>query len=338
MRPQELIDESIVSWLLEHSDPSVRYWALQNLQGLKPAHEEVRKAQDVIMASDCVRRILSAQNTNGAWGDANDMYNPKYTATTHSLLILAELGAKRTQAIERAIEHLFRFQRTSGHFLGDLPKTEKGRSSAVKDGCCLDGNILYYLSHFGFLDDSRTQSLIDFQVEYYNWENTGWPCRAYPINPERVFPSNCYMGRIKNLKGLASIPSEKRSKDVQKIIRSEIEVILENQLFRYLRNPDGSRKAKVGWTRFGFPLFYQSDVLEVLDMLTGLGVRDERMQDSIDLVVKNRRDDGKWILKNTYNGKMLCNIEEKGQPSKWITLRALRVLKRLYGEDLFQRA
>ncbi|MFW9886820.1 MAG: nitrogen fixation protein NifH, partial [Candidatus Thorarchaeota archaeon] len=121
------------------------------------------------------------------------------------------------------------------------------------------------------------------------------------------------------------------SKEIREIIDDEVEVILENQIFKYLKNPDGSRKEKAGWKRFGFPLFYQSDVLEVLDALTALGVKDNRMQEAIDLVIANRGKDGKWLLKNSYNGKMLCDIEVKGKPSKWITLRALRILSRFLG-------
>ena len=135
------------------------------------------------------------------------------------------------------------------------------------------------------------------------------------------------------LRGLASIPEDSRSNPIMTIIDREIEVILENGIYKYLKNPDGSRKEKAGWKRFGFPLFYQSDVLETLDVLTSLGVKDSRMQEAIDLVSSLRDKDGRWTLKNTYNGKMHCEIDEKGQPSKWITLRALRVLRRFY-EDL----
>jgi hypothetical protein len=110
-----------------------------------------------------------------------------------------------------------------------------------------------------------------------------------------------------------------------------VEIILENEIFRYLRNPDGSRKEKAGWKRFGFPLFYQTDILEVLDILTKLGVRDDRMQEAFDFVIKNQGEDGRWLLKNTYNGKMFCEIDEKNKASKWITLRAARALKRYYG-------
>jgi hypothetical protein len=132
------------------------------------------------------------------------------------------------------------------------------------------------------------------------------------------------------LRALAKIPNAQRSGDLDRIINQEVEIILENGIFRYLRKPDGSRKEKAGWKRFGFPLFYQSDVLEVLDILTELGVKDERMKDSIDLVIGSQQE-GRWLLKNTYNGKMFCEIDEKNKPSKWITLRAARVLKRYLG-------
>lgn len=306
----EILTQDTIDWLLGPEDPSVRYWALQQLEDKPRNHQDVIDAQTALMAFPCIQIIFAAQDNQGQWGKYNDMYSPKYTATTHTLLILAELGAKRTPNIEKSIEHLFQFQRTSGHFLRDLPKTEKGKSSIVKDGCCLDGNILYYLIHFGYLTDERTQKLIDFQVEYHSDDVGGWKCRAYPIDRSKVFPENCYMGGVKMLKGLAQIPKSQRSVDLNRIINQEVEIILDNGIFKYLRNPDGSRKDKAGWKRFGFPLFYQSDILEVLDVLTTLGIKDKRMQDSVDLVI-GCQESGRWNLKNTYNGKMFCEIDEK---------------------------
>jgi len=322
--------KEVLDWLLGPENPSVRFWALRQLKNKQLNSPEVVEVQNAIMTSPCVKTILKAQKGEGQWVQYDDMYNPKYTATTHTLLILAELGAKRNQQIEKAIEHLFQFQRNSGHFLRDLPKTEKGKDSVVKDGCCLDGNILYYLIHFDYLNDPRTRRLIDFQIEYHSDDDGGWMCRAFPIDKSKVFPTNCYMGGVKVLKALARIPAEDRSSDLKRIIKQEADIILENQIFNYLRNPNGSRKAKAGWKKFGFPLFYQSDILEVLDVLTELGVKDERMQESVDLVLESRNERGSWDLKNTFNGKMLCEIEKKNAPSKWITLRALRMLKRYY--------
>jgi len=331
MVPSGASEVDLMSWLLEPSNPSVRFWALQDLEGRDPSDPEVRETQYAIMESPPVKAILDGQSPEGHWGDPRNMYLPKYTATTHSLLILAELGARRTPAIERGIEHMFLYQRNSGHFFVDLPASEKGRASAMKDGCCLDGNVLYYLVHFGYLDDSRTQKLLDFTVDYHSVDVAGWKCRSYPINPGGVFPANCYMGAAKMLRALSTIPPEKRGREIGNVIDREVENILENGVYRYLRKPDGSRKEKTGWKRFGFPLFYQSDTLEVLDTLTRLGVHDERMHDSVDLVLKAQEPDGRWLLINTFNGKMWVDIEKKGPLSKWITLRALRALRRFHG-------
>ena len=317
-------------WLLEPSNPSIRYWTLLDVLDREPDDPEVVKARAFIMASAPVKAILAAQEPEGHWCEASDMYLPKYRATTHQLLILAELGASRTPAIERAVEHLYRFQRLSGHFLIVLPKTEQGRASVVKDGCCIDGNVLHYLIHFGYLDDPRTEKLLSFILDYHDPENAGWRCRSYPINRDAVFPVNCYMGATKVLKALSTMPEKSRTPEIRALIDREVENILENGIYRYLRNPDGSRKDKAGWKKFGFPLYYQSDVLEVLDTLTRLGVRDERMQDSVELVLRAQGSDGRWLLSNTFNGKMWADIEEKGQPSKWITLHAVRALRRFH--------
>jgi hypothetical protein len=330
MQWKDIIRQKTIDWLLGPEDPSVRFWALQQLDDRPADGVDVIEAQEAVMGSSCVKAIMKAQKSEGHWGTYGNAYTPKYKTTTHNLLILAELGAERTPKIEKAIEYLFLFQRNSGHFLMDMPKTEKGYASTVYDGCCYDGNILYYLIHFGYLDDPRTERLIDFQVNYHSDDVGGWKCRAYPIERNNVFPENCYMGGVKMLKALARIPKKQRSVDLNRIIKQEVEIVLENGVYRYLRNSDGSRKDKAGWKRFGFPLFYQSDVLEVLDTLTELEVMDERMQDSIDLVIGSQQS-GRWLLKNTYNGKMLCEIEKKNQLSKWITLRAARVLKRYFG-------
>jgi hypothetical protein len=319
------------AWLLEESNPSVRYWALKDLVGLLQDNAEVLTAQAAAMTSEPVQRILAAQKSGGWWGDERNMYLPKYTATTHSLLLLAELGASIVPEIRRGIEHVFLSQRYSGHFLTDIPATEKGYSSTVKDGCCLDANVLYYLIHFGYIDDPRTQKLLDFIIDHHSSE-AGWKCRSYPIYPDSVFPINCYMGATKMLRSLSTIPRERRSKGIISIIDREVESVLENSIYRYLRNSNGTRKDKSGWKKFGFPLFYQSDALELLDTLTCLGVHDDRMRDTVKLVSAAQQPDGRWLLENTYNGKMWVDFEEKKKPSKWITLRALRALRRFHRE------
>ena len=76
---------------------------------------------------------------------------------------------------------------------------------------------------------------------------------------------------------------------------------------------------------------YQTDVLEILSILTKLGISDGRMQEAIDLVISKQDKQGRWTLENTYNHRFHVDIERKDKVSKWITLHALRVLRRLYG-------
>lgn len=94
----DYVKDGVLEWLLEPQDPSVRFWALQHLDERAPKDSAVVDAQEAVMRSQCVQTIPQAQTPGGYWETADDMYNPKYKATTHTLLILAELGAERTWA------------------------------------------------------------------------------------------------------------------------------------------------------------------------------------------------------------------------------------------------
>jgi hypothetical protein len=117
--------------------------------------------------------------------------------------------------------------------------------------------------------------------------------------------------------------------DVNKTIERGSEYVLQHRIHKKSHNL--SQVSKPGWLHFGFPLMYQTDALEILGILTNLGFRDNRMQEAVDLVVSKQDEQGRWELENTFNGKFQVSIEQKGKPSKWITLNALRVLKRFYG-------
>ena len=323
------LNADLVEWLLEKENPSVRYWALKDILGKSEEDPAVIQTRAEILQSHPVRKILEQQASEGYWESLDSFYLPKYRATYHQLLILAELGTPRVNSIEKAIETMFdHYQYESGHFSMNRIKTDRGKRSTLRDGACLTGNIVGALIHFGYLHDERTQGAISFLCETHD---RGWPCRAYPIDPDGVFPLNCYMGGVKPLRALSMIPEEERNQLVRDIINEEIEIYLENEIFMYLKDENSKRKSKTGWKRFGFPLFYQSDTLEVLDILTHLGVKDERMRAALNLLLEKQTAEGKWILENTFNGKMWVDIEKKGMPSKWITLKAVRVLRQLDG-------
>ena len=136
------------------------------------------------------------------------------------------------------------------------------------------------------------------------------------------------MGAAKALKALVEIPEKKRSKEVKKTIDDGVEYFLKHHIHK--KSHDLSKVSKPGWLRF---LRLRRTRLFRLGILTKLGIKDERMQEAMDAVEKRQDKDGKWNLASTFNGRFQTNIEQKGKPSKWLTLNACRVIKRYYGRD-----
>jgi hypothetical protein len=304
-----------IAWLLSDSNPSVRYWTLRDILDTPDNDLQVQKAQKAISQYDVVTKIFSLQKEEGFWGDPKNLWN--YKNTGFNLLLLSELGLKRDMRIEKAVEFLFNFQQEDGHF------TSRGKPSKVAtNDFCLTGMFLKLLLQFEYCD-ARVKNARDFLV---STEADGWRCGYYPQEKEKVFPETCYMGGIKVLGAFAKLPPHLVTAAVKDIIERYSEIYLENRIYWYRKDKNGNRTKKPSWTRFAFPLFWQSDALEVLDVLTELGVRDERMHQSLELV-QSKQVEGRWILERSFTGGIV-HLGDVGHPSKWITMRALRVLKR----------
>jgi hypothetical protein len=187
--------------------------------------------------------------------------------------------------------------------------------------------MVWSLIRFGYLDDPRVQRGIEWITRYQRFDDgedapEGWPYDEY----ERCWGRHtCHMSVVKALKALAEIPENKRSEDVKNTIENEAEFILRHHVYR--RSHDLGKISKPEWLRFGFPMMWNTDVLEILGILTKLGYRDKRMREAVELVISKQDERGRWSLESTFNGRFLVNIERKGKTSKWITLNALRVLK-----------
>ena len=136
------------------------------------------------------------------------------------------------------------------------------------------------------------------------------------------------MGVVKVLKALAALPVKDRVGRIQVTIDRGCEYLLVHHIFK--KSHDLTQIAKPGWRRLQFPLMYQTDVLEITLILLELGVRDARMQEAIDLIAAKQNEAGSWSLEATFNGRFQVDIECKGKPSKWISYRALLVLKQYY--------
>jgi hypothetical protein len=320
-------------WLLEKDNPSVRYFTLIEIFDKPEDDPEVKEAKDEIMKTGVVPKILAKQNEGGYWGKPEDFYiRSKYKGTVWTLMILAELGADgNNERIRRACEFILENSqdRESGGFSYLSAKSGGGDHSKVLP--CLTGNMVWSLIRFGYLEDSRVQNGINWIVRYQRFDDgieeapKGWPYKF-----EKCWGKHtCHMGVVKALKALAEIPTNKRSNDVKNTIEKAVQYVLNHHIHK--RSHDLSRVSKPEWLRFGFPLMWNTDVLEILGILTKLGYKDKRMREAVDLVVSKQDNQGRWMLEDTFNGRFQVNIEKRGKPSKWITINALKMLKSFYG-------
>ncbi len=320
------MNNQTLAWLLEKDNPSVRYFTLRHLLDRPADDRDVVAARRAIMRSAPVRKILAAQNPAGYWRKPGSGYAGKYKASTWQILFLAELGADgRDQRVRRGVEYvLTHAQAIHGGFSASLSVAP---SWAIH---CLNGNLIWSLVALGYGDDARVARAVDWLAgaitgdefdAFYASGTTGpgFRCVANAGKP-------CAWGAVKALRALANLPPALQSSKVKKATAQTVEFLLS----RDLAEADYPYRARVSgeWFKFGFPLSYTSDVLEALLALTQAGyARDPRLQNAIDLMLSKRDADGRWGLKHSLNGKMWVDIEKKGKPSKWVTLRALRVLK-----------
>jgi len=322
-----------VDWLLEKDNPSVRYFTLSQILDKPQDSSKVRAAKKEVMVAGVVPKILAKQDAGGYWETPEKFYTAKYKGTVWQLIILAEFGADgQDERVKKACEFILENSQDhkSGGFSAWLSvRVGGGRYSGVLP--CLTGNMVWSLIRLGFLGDPRVKRGVDWIVKYQRFDDgEAYPPKIWPYEKATSCfgKHSCHMGVAKALKALAEIPADQRSEGVVDTLKRGVEYMLKHHIYK--RSHNLSKVSKPGWLRFGFPLMYQTDVLEILGMLTSLGCKDERMQEAVDLVVSKQDEKGMWKLENTFNGRFQTSIEQKGDNSKWVTLNALRALKNFY--------
>lgn len=319
-------------WLLGEDNPSVRYFTLTDVLEKNGNDPDVVESRKAIMKVGAVPKILAKQEDGGYWGIPENFYvKGKYKGTVWQLMVLAELGADgKEEHVRKACEFVLENSqdRESGGFSYMSASQEGGAHEKVLP--CLTGNMVWSLIRLGYLKDARVQKGIDWIVKYQRFDDgagapKGWP---YEKHKDCWGRHSCHMGVVKALKALAEVPANERSEQTKRKIEEGAEYILKHHVHK--RSHDLMRVSKPEWSQFGFPLMWNTDALEILGILTSLGYHDERMQEAIDLVISKQDDLGKWPLERTFNKRFQVNIEQQNKPSKWITLNALRVLKRFY--------
>lgn len=325
-----LYEERTLKWLLEEEDPSVRFFTLTNLLGKPIDDTQVKMAKEAIMNTGLVPKIMEQQNEDGSWGDPRRFYRDKYRGATWTLLLLAELGADvNDSGVRSACEFILENSQEpiGGGFSYDRStKAGGGLPSGVVP--CLTGNTVYSLVRLGFLEDPRVRKGISWITTYQRADDqTGEVPKGVPYDRYQMCwgSHSCHMGVAKTLKALVSIPEDHRSEDVKRTIEKLAEYFLKHHLFR--KSHKLEEVSRPGWLKLGFPLMYQTDILELLLIFKRLNIQDPRLQEALDILKSKRLENGAWKLENSFNGKMPVAVEQKGKPSKWITLRALEVLK-----------
>ena len=314
-------------WLLEpdEANPGVRYFALRDLLDRAPDDPEVVAAQAEVMRTGPVPAILDAQYPEGYWVKPGPCYSPKYRATLWQVLFLAQLGADgRDERVRRAVEYVFAHaQAESGAF------STNGRPGGAIH--CLWGNMVRALLDLGYGGDERLERAIDALARSVTGDGYEWYRRSGLQAPGFVCSGNyglpCAWGAVRVLWALNHVPPAGRTPAVEAAIEACADFLLSYDVAR----ADYPYKERIssGWFKFGYPLGYVTDVLLNLEALVEAGCGgDPRLDEAVGLVLAKQDERGRWRMEYSYNGKMWADVEVKGQPSKWVTLRALRVLKR----------
>jgi hypothetical protein len=315
-------------WLLEPdgANPGVRYFALRDLLDRPAAAPEVVAAQDAVMHTSPVLAILDAQYPDGYWMKPGSIYSPKYRATIWQVPFLAQLGADgRDERIRRAVEYVFEHgQAESGAFaINGTPST------AIY---CLWGNVVRALLDLGYWGDVRLAYAIEQLARSIIGDGYDWYRKGGVQAPGFYCSANyglpCGWGAVRVLWALNAVPAEGRTSVVEAAIKAAVDFLLSYDVAR----ADYPYKERINssWFKFGYPLGYVTDVLLNLEALAEAGCGgNPRLSDAIDLVLSKQDDQGRWPMEYSYNGKMWADVERKGEPSKWVTLRAARMLKRM---------
>lgn len=333
-----LLDDKTLDWLLEKNNPSVRYFTLRDILKLEPKDKVLVEAKKAIMTQGIVPEILSLEHDDGYWTEADKFYTAKYKGTVWQLMILAELGASGdNEKIKKACEFILLNAHTGekGAFAMKRSKKEdRGLTSEIVP--CLTANMVWALIKFGYLDHVKVQDSINWLLDHQN-ANDGEKANDSDTSKvekqeiryhEICFGSHtCFMGLVKTLKAFSVIPIEQRTDAINNKINTLAEFLLMHHIYKQSHNLN--RVSKPGWKKLGFPLMYQTDILEIMSILTDLGIEDPRMDEARALLIQKRNEDGRWILENSFNGKMHIDIEVKNEPSKWITLKSINVLNKL---------
>ncbi len=331
---QSLLHRDPLPWLLEPNNPAVRQQTLLHLLDRPPDDPEVAEARSAAMSAEPIRSILAAQQPAGFWEKPGPGYATKYRGTVWQVLFLDELGADpRHPQVRAGAEYVLAHSQTSSGGFGASgveSVTPPPPSAALH---CLNGNLLRALLGFGYFDDPRVQRSIDWQARSITGEGFSAYYRSGSCGPDFACAANeglpCAWGAVKALLALARIPAERRAPHVQRAVDRAADFLLSRDpVVADYPMGYGNAKPNASWWKLGFPHGYVAEVLENLEALVAAGrAGDPRLRPALDWLLSQQDAEGRWPNRYAYHGKTWIDFEKQGAPSKWVTLRACKVLR-----------
>jgi hypothetical protein len=328
------IKGEVLDWLLETDTPGVRYLALRDLLNCPPDDSELHHARVEAHEKGPIASILTEMKDEGYWVNPGPGYNPKYKATVWSVIMLAQLGASVMQdkRIAEACTYLLDHALTAnGQF------TTSGSPSGTAD--CLQGNLCGAMIDLG-CDGPRLEKAYEWMARSVTGEGVApatdreAAIRYYAGKcvPTFACGSNnkllCAWGAVKVMLAFSKWPEQRRTAVINRAIHEGVDFLFSTDpaLADY---PCGySDKPSGNWWKFGFPVFYVTDLLQSVEALVSLGYgSDPRLAHALEMIERKQDAQGRWVLEYDYTGKTWVDFGTKKLPNKWVTLRALRVLK-----------
>jgi hypothetical protein len=270
--------------------------------------------------------LFAGQNTEGWWEDPAVFVDDYYHGTAWRLYLAAQLGAERTPEVHRAVEFLLRrSQNRDGGGLSHVG-TRMGGGSLAGQWACLTGAMLEMLLHFGYGGDPRIQRAFGFLTSRQQGDGL-YPCENFSPN-NRTLPLNCYIGSVKPLLAVLALPLVYRTPNLKLLTERTAKTLLSYRLYIYKRAPGGKPAGKTGWLEFGFPRFWNTDLLEVSWVLARLGYGSHpAMNAALEIILDKQMRNGRWRLEFDYNDRLPVSIGKRSTGNSWVTLRALHTLK-----------
>jgi|SRR5262245_12444761 len=296
----------VIDWLLD-SDPSIRWQVMRDLIGESDA--VVARERSRVATEGWGARLLDVQGPDGHWGGAAFVPHA-WISTKDTLQLLRDLGVDPASGRVRTAIAQVRDRCTWGEGFGHSPFFE-GEVEA-----CINGRVLAIGAYFGEASDRLVDRLLQEQLS-----DGGWNCYAPPSTRSSFHSTICV------LEGLLEYENAKGpTPDVTDARQRAQEYLLERHLFR---SRSTGQIVNPAWTQISFPTRWHYDILWGLDYLRRAGVEpDVRTEEATDLIVSKRDEHGRWPLENPHPGPVHVEIEgAAGEPSRWNTLRALRVLR-----------